>query len=286
MFNFFSSHILSQKSEIKLCMMKALIDLTVNELETGQYIFLRGNNYQTVGIYLGLESFALQVIDKYFAEDSNYFHYIVTQETDLNDLYVKLMRYFLFIDLTVLPIKDNINSIEQEYLAKTGQDKIKSGSYSVLQYFSEVGRIRATDMFFGEKELTVSILKEQIVAKIKYSYVDGKIVKNYINSKLQEYEKRKQADLDEVKEKLLHLVKVSPQAGQQLYVMYHEKVLPVEVIRVEKNTLFVRYFYFWFKNEPLEWFRYKAVKENGYLHYTEQEIELLKGVECYAYKDG
>ena len=53
-------------------------------------------------------------------------------------------------------------------------------------------------------------------------------------------------------------------------------VLPVEIVKIEKNYLFVQSCYFWFVNKPLEWLIYKIVKERGTFQYVQKKMQMTR----------
>ena len=112
---------------------------------------------------------------------------------------------------------------------------------------------------------------------VKISYI--KNIVGLISCKIKEFENRKEEDIQKTEEQLKELTEIKEKnlvLNKPLYIIKDNMVLPVEIVKIEKNCLFVQSCYFWFVNKPLEWLIYKIVKERGTFQYVQKKMKMTR----------
>ena len=129
-----------------------------------------------------------------------------------------------------------------------------------------------------EEELDVCVIKTMMLNNdVKISYI--KDIVGLISCKIKEFENRKEEDIQKIEEQLKELTEIKEKnlvLNKPLYIIKDNMVLPVEIVKIEKNCLFVQSCYFWFVNKPLEWLIYKIVKERGTFQYVQKKIQMTR----------
>ena len=129
-----------------------------------------------------------------------------------------------------------------------------------------------------EEELDVCVIKTMMLNNdVKISYI--KDIVGLISCKIKEFENRKEEDIQKTEEQLKELTEIKEKnlvLNKPLYIIKDNMVLPVEIVKIEKNCLFVQSCYFWFVNKPLEWLIYKIVKERGTFQYVQKKIQMTR----------
>lgn len=265
-------------------MINDFLAVSLYDLKSGEIVLYNTGTYWSCGIYLGINSCAKSLIDLYFSDDENYYRYIITKdEEDLNDLYYKLLRETIIVDLTILPLRKELclTDIERKYIQDLAQEVLQDGIKKVYTLNTVVCKLYTVkDLSVREEDFNLCVIKSRLSNNCIYAYIEN--IKELIQEKIKDYEKRKEQDVKEIWNKLKSLKPSELVLNKPLFIIEYDKVLPVEIVKITRDEITVKYFYFWFRNEPLEWFIYKSVKERGNLHYIEQTMQRqeVKIYEC------
>lgn len=264
--------------------------ITVKQLKSGQIILFNTGKYWSCNIYLGVSVSGEDDIEEYFSNDRNYYNYIITREEPY-DLYQQLLKKLILIPLTILPLRKetSLTEIEVRYIKELTKDVLEKG-IKETEYLGTVAINLYTleDMWVKEEELNVCVIKTMLLNRdVKISYI--KDIVGLISCKIKEFEQRKEEDIQNTKELLKGLTEIQEKnlvLNKPLYLIKDNMVLPVEIVKTEKNHVIVQSCYFWFANEPLEWLIYKIVKERGSLQYVQKKMQMtrVKVYECNGFE--
>lgn len=254
--------------------------ITVKQLKSGQIILFNTGQYWSCNIYLGVSVSVETDIEEYFSNDRNYYNYIITREEPY-DLYQKLLKNLILIPLTILPLRKetSLTEVEVRYIKDLTKDVLENGIKGI-DYLGTVviNLYTLEDIMVEEEELDVCVIKTMMLNNdVKISYI--KDIVGLISCKIKEFENRKEEDIQKTEEQLKELTEIKEKnlvLNKPLYIIKDNMVLPVEIVKIEKNYLFVQSCYFWFVNKPLEWLIYKIVKERGTFQYVQKKMQMTR----------